>query len=222
MLTFTSLLAAGFLDPRHLIDSMSPYGELAVILIIFAETGLLIGFFLPGDSLLFTAGLLASQGRGQAPDPAQARLYLGNAAALGHARAQFNLACLLFETQGGAPDPQQALSLLQQAAQQDDAAALYTLGRLHVVGEWVAQDEVQALAYYARAAALGDPAARFNLGYMHAHAQGTVQNYAVALQWYRAAAGQEPSSLGLAPPRAAGLRSSNPNPNSNQDLRQAA
>lgn len=30
--------------------------------IVFAESGLLIGFFLPGDSLLFTAGLLASQG----------------------------------------------------------------------------------------------------------------------------------------------------------------
>jgi membrane-associated protein len=30
--------------------------------IIFAESGLLIGFFLPGDSLLFTAGFLASQG----------------------------------------------------------------------------------------------------------------------------------------------------------------
>jgi membrane-associated protein len=32
--------------------------------IIFAETGLLIGFFLPGDSLLVTAGLLASPGQG--------------------------------------------------------------------------------------------------------------------------------------------------------------
>ncbi|MEW6056259.1 MAG: VTT domain-containing protein [Bdellovibrionota bacterium] len=35
-------------------------GQLALILIIFAETGLLIGFFLPGDSLLITAGVLAN------------------------------------------------------------------------------------------------------------------------------------------------------------------
>ena len=35
-------------------------GYLGLTSIIFAETGLLIGFFLPGDSLLVTAGLLAS------------------------------------------------------------------------------------------------------------------------------------------------------------------
>jgi membrane-associated protein len=51
------------LDPKEIIDSLSPYGEIGLMLIIFAETGLLIGFFLPGDSLLFTAGLLAQQGR---------------------------------------------------------------------------------------------------------------------------------------------------------------
>jgi membrane-associated protein len=37
-------------------------GYLGIAAIIFAETGLLVGFFLPGDSLLFTAGFLASQG----------------------------------------------------------------------------------------------------------------------------------------------------------------
>jgi membrane-associated protein len=36
-------------------------GYVVIFLIIFAECGLLIGFFLPGDSLLFTAGFLASQ-----------------------------------------------------------------------------------------------------------------------------------------------------------------
>lgn len=37
-------------------------GYLGVLGIVYAETGLLIGMFLPGDSLLFTAGFLASQG----------------------------------------------------------------------------------------------------------------------------------------------------------------
>lgn len=37
-------------------------GYVGLFAIVFAETGLLVGFFLPGDSLLFTAGILASQG----------------------------------------------------------------------------------------------------------------------------------------------------------------
>lgn len=41
---------------------MGPYAILGVTVIVFAESGLFFGFFLPGDSLLFTAGLLASQG----------------------------------------------------------------------------------------------------------------------------------------------------------------
>jgi membrane-associated protein len=49
------------IDPEKIIDSLSPYGEVALWVIVFAETGLLIGFFLPGDSLLFTAGVLAGQ-----------------------------------------------------------------------------------------------------------------------------------------------------------------
>ena len=37
-------------------------GYIGVFAIVFAESGLLVGFFLPGDSLLFTAGLLSAQG----------------------------------------------------------------------------------------------------------------------------------------------------------------
>ncbi|HET7652192.1 MAG TPA: DedA family protein [Acidimicrobiales bacterium] len=47
------------LDPKKLLDTVGTIGLLAVI---FAESGLLIGFFLPGDSLLFTAGVLSAAG----------------------------------------------------------------------------------------------------------------------------------------------------------------
>lgn len=45
-----------------LIDLISVVGILGVMLIVFAESGLLIGFFLPGDSLLFTTGFLINAG----------------------------------------------------------------------------------------------------------------------------------------------------------------
>jgi len=47
------------LSPTQLLHD---YGLWAVAVIVFAETGLLVGFFLPGDSLLFTAGLLSFRG----------------------------------------------------------------------------------------------------------------------------------------------------------------
>ncbi|MEU5943531.1 VTT domain-containing protein [Micromonospora sp. NPDC047548] len=50
----------GFLNPEWLI---STFGLIGILAIVFAESGLLIGFFLPGDSLLFTAGLLVADGR---------------------------------------------------------------------------------------------------------------------------------------------------------------
>lgn len=48
-----------YLDPAFLVAT---FGLAGVFAIVFAESGLFFGFFLPGDSLLFTAGLLASQG----------------------------------------------------------------------------------------------------------------------------------------------------------------
>ena len=51
------LLGLDFLDPEHLIQMFGDYALWGVVAIIFAECGLLIGFFFPGDSLLFTVGL---------------------------------------------------------------------------------------------------------------------------------------------------------------------
>jgi membrane protein DedA with SNARE-associated domain len=52
-------LGPGALDPDNLI---STFGLIGVLVVVFAESGLLIGFFLSGDSLLFTAGLLVAEG----------------------------------------------------------------------------------------------------------------------------------------------------------------
>jgi len=49
------------MDSTHLQELIKHIGYLGVWAIIFAESGLFIGFFLPGDSLLFTAGFIASQ-----------------------------------------------------------------------------------------------------------------------------------------------------------------
>ncbi|MFF0385488.1 MULTISPECIES: DedA family protein [unclassified Streptomyces] len=55
----TLALGPSWLDPNYLLQTYSIWG---LLLIVFAESGLLIGFFLPGDSLLFTAGLLITSG----------------------------------------------------------------------------------------------------------------------------------------------------------------
>lgn len=57
------------MDPKSLI---STFGLVGVLVIIFAETGLLVGFFLPGDTLLFSAGIFtttAATGAGLTPLP---------------------------------------------------------------------------------------------------------------------------------------------------------
>ncbi|GIJ10258.1 DedA family protein [Micromonospora andamanensis] len=53
-------LGPDWLEPEWLI---STFGLIGILVIVFAESGLLIGFFLPGDSLLFTTGLLVADGQ---------------------------------------------------------------------------------------------------------------------------------------------------------------
>lgn len=57
-------LGPSWLDPDYLI---STFGLLGALVMIFAECGLLVGFFLPGDSLLFTVGLLVADDRIKQP-----------------------------------------------------------------------------------------------------------------------------------------------------------
>lgn len=45
-----------------LLNAITHLGWIAVVVVIFAESGLMIGFFLPGDSLLFVSGTLVQQG----------------------------------------------------------------------------------------------------------------------------------------------------------------
>lgn len=56
----TLALGPSWLDPDYLLNT---FGLPGLLLIVFAESGLLIGFFLPGDSLLFTTGLLVTTGQ---------------------------------------------------------------------------------------------------------------------------------------------------------------
>ena len=66
------MLGPKWLDAANLITTIvewfGPWAILGVMLVIFAETGLLIGFFLPGDSLLFTQGMFVAIGE---TNPAQ-------------------------------------------------------------------------------------------------------------------------------------------------------
>ncbi|MBD0742083.1 VTT domain-containing protein [Streptomyces sp. CBMA152] len=57
-------LGPSWLDPDQLLSS---FGLAGLLVIVFAESGLLIGFFLPGDSLLFTTGLLVTTGKISTP-----------------------------------------------------------------------------------------------------------------------------------------------------------
>ena len=50
--------ALPWLDPQLIIESAGPWALVVVAAIVFAETGLLVGFILPGDTLLIIAGLL--------------------------------------------------------------------------------------------------------------------------------------------------------------------
>ena len=60
--TTVHALGPEWLQPDTILQWLGPWALVGLAVIIFAECGLLLGFFLPGDSLLFTAGLFVANG----------------------------------------------------------------------------------------------------------------------------------------------------------------
>ena len=79
-LVHAPMLGPEWLDAANLITTIvkwfGPWAILGVMLVIFAETGLLVGFLLPGDYLLFTLGMFVAMGE---VDPAKGVLLVGGA-----------------------------------------------------------------------------------------------------------------------------------------------
>lgn len=56
------MVHTAFIDPQQILAGAGPWAIVVVCAIVFAESGLLLGFFLPGDTLLFFTGLLVFTG----------------------------------------------------------------------------------------------------------------------------------------------------------------
>ncbi|MEU0132187.1 DedA family protein [Streptomyces sp. NPDC006289] len=89
-------LAVNLLDAQSL---LATFGVLGIAVVMFAETGLLVGFFLPGDSLLFSAGLLCA---GTADKAATLSLPWVLAASVAGALAGAHVGYLIGRRAGGA------------------------------------------------------------------------------------------------------------------------
>jgi membrane-associated protein len=146
------------LNPLSATDLLHSFGALGVFLVLFAETGLLIGFFLPGDSLLVTAGLLAAT-------TASDRFHLTLAAVLvaaGAGSVLGGLAGFLLGRKAGPPllERQRNRRLRDGAERAGEMLSRYGYGRALVLARFV---PVVRTVANPMAGALGVPAPTFVL-----------------------------------------------------------
>ncbi|WP_394437567.1 DedA family protein [Streptomyces sp. SGAir0957] len=151
----SSQIAVNVLDARSL---LSAFGALGVGVVLFAETGLLFGFFLPGDSLLFTAGLLCT---GSADRGLQLSLAPLLAAAAAGALAGSQCGYLLGRRAGGALLNRSHSPRLHEGARRaEELLARYGHAKAIVLARFV---PVVRTVLNPMAGALGVPARTFTL-----------------------------------------------------------
>ena len=110
------------------------------------------------------------------------------AAEMGHAAAQNNLAYMYEHGEGVAQDFGQALRWYRMAAQAGSASAQFNLADMYERGRGVAVDAVEAARWYRLAAEQGHPSAQNNLGFLYENGTGVAQDFTQAHAWYTRAA----------------------------------
>lgn len=148
-LHLASEFAVNVLDARSL---LAAFGALGVGVVLFAETGPLIGFFLPGDSLLFTAGLLCAGAADRAVKLSLAPLLV--AVAVG-ALAGAQRGYLIGRKAGGALIARSRSQRVGAHYPHDVLAGVVVGGRVAPVTILVLRQRSQALARWLTARRLG-------------------------------------------------------------------
>ena len=136
----------------------------------------------------YNLGCYYSEGKGVAPDHAQARKWFRRAALQGHVRAQVNLAIQLNTGVGGKENASDAFHWFSAAAQQGDARAQRMRGILLAQGRGVEQNATAAVGCYLRAARSNDTRSQFNLGVCYQEGLGVSKDLHKAAKWYWRAA----------------------------------
>jgi membrane-associated protein len=132
LLSASSQLAVNVLDASSL---LAAFGALGIAVVLFAETGLLVGFFLPGDSLLFTAGLLCVPGDHKGPHLVLWQVIL---AALAGALAGAQVGYLIGRRGGKALLARTERKALQQGAERaEELLAKYGHGKAIVLARFI-------------------------------------------------------------------------------------
>jgi TPR repeat protein len=112
------------------------------------------------------------------------------AAAQGHADAQYNLGQCYHNGDGVPKDMAKAAEWCGKAAAQGDAKAQYNLGDCYYNGDGVPEDKAKAAEWWGKAAAQGDANAQFKLGVCYYSGDGVPEDKAKAAEWYGKAAAQ--------------------------------